>query len=215
MKSFGSNSECELKRRIGMGTRVRSSIVLLAFVVCVCSASARVIGAQAPARQPSVTTDVVYGHKDGLALTLDVHRSAHPNGAGVISIVSGGWQSSVELAQIFTQAYPPFIEKGFTVFAVRHGSWPRYPMSAIVADMRRSVRFIRQHAKEYGVDPDRLGVFGGSRRAARAAARYDRQLRGSVGRRRRAQGIQSRRGHTLTRNARSPVECSWHSTTGC
>jgi hypothetical protein len=63
MKSFGSNSECELKRRIGMGTRVRSSIVLLAFVVCVCSASAHVIGAQAPARQPSVTTGVVYGHR--------------------------------------------------------------------------------------------------------------------------------------------------------
>ena len=64
-----------------------------------------------------MTTDVVYGHKDGLALTLDVHRSARPNGAGVISIVSGGWQSSVELAQIFTQAYPPLIEKGFKVFA--------------------------------------------------------------------------------------------------
>ena len=28
--------------------------------------------------------------------------------------------------------------------------------------MRRSVRFIRQHAKEYGVDPNRIGVFGGS-----------------------------------------------------
>ena len=26
-----------------------------------------------PARQPAVTTDVVYGHKDGLTLTLDVH----------------------------------------------------------------------------------------------------------------------------------------------
>jgi acetyl esterase/lipase len=145
------------------GTRSRSSVVLLALLACACSATARGIGTvPAPARQPSVTTDVVYGHKDGLALTLDVHRSARPNGAGVISIVSGGWQSSVELAQIFTQAYPPFIEKGFTVFAVRHGSWPRYPMSSIVADMRRSVRFIRQHAKEYGVDPNRLGVFGGS-----------------------------------------------------
>jgi len=141
-----------------MGTRVRSSIVLLAFVVCVCSASARVIGAQAPARQPSVTTDVVYGQKeDGLALTLDVHRPAHPNGAGLISIVSGGWQSSVELARIFTQAYPPLSEKGFTIFAVRHGSWPTYPLSSIVADMRRSVRFVRQHAKEYGVDPSRIG----------------------------------------------------------
>jgi hypothetical protein len=102
-----------------------------------------VVRQQAPAPQPSVTADVVYGHKDGLALTLDVHRPAHPNGAGLISIVSGGWQSSVELARIFTQAYPPLNEKGFTVFAVRHGSWPRYPLSSIVADMRRSVRFIR------------------------------------------------------------------------
>jgi acetyl esterase/lipase len=134
-----------------------------ALVACVCAASAPVIShAQVPEHQPPVTTDVVYGHKDGLALTLDVHRSARPDGAGLISIVSGGWQSSVELARIFSQAYLPFIENGFTVFAVRHGSWPRYPMSSIVADMRRSVRFIRQHAKEYGVDPNRLGVFGSS-----------------------------------------------------
>jgi hypothetical protein len=106
------------------GTRLRSPVVLVTLVACACSASpAQVDDAQAPARQPSVTTDVVYGHKDGLALTLDVHRPAHPNGAGLISIVSGGWQSSVELARIFTQAYPPLNEKGFTIFAVRHGSF--------------------------------------------------------------------------------------------
>jgi acetyl esterase/lipase len=28
--------------------------------------------------------------------------------------------------------------------------------------VRRSVRFIRQHAGEYGVDPNRIGVYGGS-----------------------------------------------------
>ena len=79
------------------GTLLRSSIVLLALVACACSATTRSIGAvPAPARQPSVTTDVVYGHKDGLALTFDVHRPAEPNGAGVIAIVSGRWQSSVE-----------------------------------------------------------------------------------------------------------------------
>jgi hypothetical protein len=78
--------------------RWRSSVALLALVACVYSASsAQVDAVPPPARQPSVTTDVVYGHKDGLALTLDVHRPAHPNGAGLISIVSGGWQSSVEL----------------------------------------------------------------------------------------------------------------------
>ena len=80
---------------------LRSSVTLLALVACACSATARGIGTvPAPARQPSVTTDVVCGHKDGLALTLDVHRPANPNGAGLIPIVSGGWQSSVELARI-------------------------------------------------------------------------------------------------------------------
>jgi len=145
------------------GARWRSPVAILALVACVWLASPSVAGdPQAPAGQPSMTADVVYGHRDELALTLDVHRPARPNGAGLISIVSGGWQSSVELARIFSQAYPPLTEKGFTVFAVRHGSWPGYPLSSIVADMRRSVRFIRQHAKEYRVDPSRLGAFGSS-----------------------------------------------------
>jgi acetyl esterase/lipase len=147
------------------GTRLRSPVVLLALVACVCSASAPVIGdAQAPARQLSVTRDVVYGHKDGLALTFDVNRPAQPNGAGVIAIVSGGWQSSVEMSRLIVDGYlsPLLNEKGFTVFAVRHGSSPRYPMSAIVSDVRRAVRFIRRHAGEYGVDTSRIGVYGGS-----------------------------------------------------
>jgi acetyl esterase/lipase len=110
-----------------------------------------------------VTTDVVYGHKDGLALTFDVHRPARANGAGVIAIVSGGWQSSVEMGHLIARGlYPPLNEKGFTVFAVRHGSSPRYPMSAIVADVRRAVRFIRRQAGEYDVHPGRIGVYGGS-----------------------------------------------------
>jgi len=78
----------------------------------------RIGTAAAPAPQPSVTTDVVYGHKDGLALTFDVHRPAQPNGAGLIWIVSGGWQSSVEMGRLMAQNYPPLNEKGFTIFAV-------------------------------------------------------------------------------------------------
>src|SRR5262249_22507803 len=32
----------------------------------------------------------------------------------------------------------------------------------IVSDVRRAVRFIRHNAKQWGIDPNRLGVFGGS-----------------------------------------------------
>ena len=179
-----------------MGTRVRSSIVLLAFVACVCSASARVIGS--PGTRASALGDDGCGVRaQGGRPGAHARRAppAQPNGAGLISIVSGGWQSSVEIAQIFAQAYPPLNEKGFTVFAVRHGSWPRYPLSSIVADMRRSVRFIRQHAKEYGVDPNRIGVFGSSAGGHLALLLGDDgRLRRSVGLRPGAQGIQSCRG---------------------
>ncbi len=56
----------------------------------------------------------------------------------------------------------PFTDKGYTAFVVRHGSAPKYTVPEAVADMRRAVRFIHLHAKDYGIDADRLGVVGGS-----------------------------------------------------
>jgi acetyl esterase/lipase len=149
-----------------MSIRMRGAFrwlaVLAAVLTYACAASTPGPASAPGSRQPSVSSDVVYGHKDGLALTLDVYRPSRPNGAGIISIVSGGWQSSVEMSGYIAAYYPPLNERGFTVFAVRHGSSPRYPMSAIVADVRRAIRFIRQNAGTYAVDPNRIGVFGSS-----------------------------------------------------
>ena len=54
------------------------------------------------------------------------------------------------------------LDRGFTVFAVRHGSSPRFKIPEAYADVRRAVRFVRFHASTYGIDPDRPGVYGGS-----------------------------------------------------
>ena len=90
-----------------MSNCLRSFVALAALLTCACAPSvAGLAGAPEPARQPSVTKNVVYGHKDGLALTFDVYRPAHPNGAGVISIVSGGWQSSVEMGSFIAAPIP-------------------------------------------------------------------------------------------------------------
>jgi acetyl esterase/lipase len=48
------------------------------------------------------------------------------------------------------------------VFQVVHGSQPKFMLPEIVEDIHRAVRFIRAHASEYGVDPNRLGISGGS-----------------------------------------------------
>lgn len=113
--------------------------------------------------QVDIVPDVVYGHKDGMALTFDVLKPrANPNGTAVIFIVSAGYVSSYTPPQQSATRFKALLEKGFTVITVRHGSSPKYLVPEIVADVRRAVRFIRFNAKQWGIDPDRLGVFGGS-----------------------------------------------------
>jgi acetyl esterase/lipase len=109
--------------------------------------------------------DVVYGRSYGTALTLDVIRpTGKQNGAGVIVVVSGGWFSAHESigGPFITPYFDALTKRGYTVFAVCHGCQPRYQIPEILDMMNRSVRFIRLHANEYGIDPQRLGITGGS-----------------------------------------------------
>ncbi|HUE70300.1 MAG TPA: alpha/beta hydrolase [Pirellulaceae bacterium] len=110
----------------------------------------------------AITDDVVYGHKDGMALTFDVIQPKSPNGAGVLFLQSGGWYSTWRPSKDLVPASMPLLSKGFTVFIVRHGSAPKYTVPEAVADVRKCVRFIRLNADDYGVDPQRLGALGGS-----------------------------------------------------
>jgi len=109
--------------------------------------------------------DVVYGRKFGVALTLDVFTpTAVPaNGAAAIFVVSGGWFSSHESIDGIVPRYiAPLTARGYTAFAVVHGSQPKFTIPEIVQDMNRAVRFIRLHAADYKVDPNRFGIYGGS-----------------------------------------------------
>ncbi|TWT81035.1 Acetylxylan esterase precursor [Planctomycetes bacterium CA13] len=109
----------------------------------------------------TITPDVVYGHKSGLAMTFDVFRPTdNANGAGVLFMVSGGWFSSWSPPEQTQGMFKPLTDQGFTVFAVRHGSSPKFSIPEAVADVRRSVRFLRSNAERFKVDPERLGVYG-------------------------------------------------------
>lgn len=119
------------------------------------------------AREFTVSPDVVYGHKAGMALTYDVVRPKDQNGAAILFIVSGGWVSRWSPIDAFVKVesktpnlYETAIDKGYTLFIVRHGSSPYFKVPDAVADVRRGVRHIRQNAESYGIDANRLGVFG-------------------------------------------------------
>ena len=119
-----------------------------------------------PARaadEPSSTRkqDVIYGRKGGVVLTMDVFTPKQsPSGAAVIFAVSGGWFSAHEA--INPLFYDELLKRGYTVFAVVHGSQPKYVIPEILQDMHRAVRYIRHNAKEFGIDPNRIGITGAS-----------------------------------------------------
>lgn len=109
----------------------------------------------------TVTPDVVYGHKDGMALTMDVFTpKSSPRGVGLIFMVSGGWVSAWGPPEKTAGLFQPLLNSGYTVLAVRHGSSPRYVIPEIAVDVRSALKYIAQHADELQVDPQRLGVFG-------------------------------------------------------
>jgi acetyl esterase/lipase len=91
--------------------------------------------------------DVIYGHRDGMALTYDVFKPVkHANGALVVNMVSAGWRSSWAPPEERQARYQALIDKGFTVVALYHSSAPRFKVPDAVADVRLGMRHIKLHA---------------------------------------------------------------------
>ena len=107
------------------------------------------------------TEDVIYGRKFGVSLTMDVFAPKEKaNGRGVIWCVSGGWVSNRDAVNVVFAK--PFLDRGYTVFEVVHGSQPKFTIPEVLDDMHRAVRFIKANAAKYKVDPDQLGIAGAS-----------------------------------------------------
>ena len=110
----------------------------------------------------SVKSDVVYGHKDGMALVYSVLQPDNANGASIVFMVSGGWFSRWSPAERYARQFEDMLAAGFTVIPVHHGSAPRYKVPEAYADVSRAIRHIKLHAANLNIDPDRIGVTGGS-----------------------------------------------------
>lgn len=108
--------------------------------------------------------EVIYGRKDGMALTMNVLTpKTKSNNRGIILAISAGMRSSFSMAMEWSVSVAqPYLMKGYTVFEVCHGSTPKYNNIDITEDMHRAVRFIRYNAEKYNIEPNKLGITGAS-----------------------------------------------------
>jgi len=108
------------------------------------------------------TEDVVYGRADGSALLADI---AQPPGDGpfpaVVSVHGGRWVGGHKKD---TSSIKPrdWAQLGFFAMTIDYRLAKATPAPACYQDMLCAIRYVRAHAAQYRVDPNRIFVIGQS-----------------------------------------------------
>lgn len=115
--------------------------------------------------------------KGVIAPWIEMIQPAKPNGAAIISIPGGGYRHMAWDKEGLDIAHW-FAARGVTGFALAyrlpHDGWGGGPLTPL-ADAQRAIRLVRAHAKEWGIDPNRIAVTGfsaGGHLCANLAAQF-------------------------------------------
>lgn len=115
----------------------------------------------APRDPVAYIRDVPYSEANHQPLLLDIAqpatRPAAPRPA-IVHIHGGGWIKGEREAE----ANNDLAAHGFFTVSIDYRLAPRHIFPAPLEDCKAAVRWLRAHAVTYHVDPDRIGVWGGS-----------------------------------------------------
>lgn len=115
-----------------------------------------------------VKRDVVYSTATGTDLTLDViyswatdYTEEKPVLPLVVFVQGSGWTTPDRGGQL--PQLGEFARRGFVVATVGHRSiFEGHPLPAQLVDVKCAIRFLRAHARDYGIDPARVAIWGTS-----------------------------------------------------
>ena len=127
-----------------------------------------------------VKTDIEYSRVGGDALRLD---ACVPEGAGpfpaVILVHGGGW-SGGDKTQGVDPLFIPLTRAKIAWFSINYRLAPKHHYPAPVEDVEAAIRWVKAHAAEFKVDPNRLALLGesaGGHLVAQTAVRAQDQTR--------------------------------------
>lgn len=107
-----------------------------------------------------VREDVEYGSCNGQPLILDIARPKNAEGKlpAVLLIHGGGWQAGNKNS--LRPMIREFAKHGYVAMTVGYRLAPKHRAPAQVEDCKCAVRWVRAHADELGIDPERIGAMG-------------------------------------------------------
>ncbi|MBC8868529.1 MAG: alpha/beta hydrolase [Planctomycetes bacterium] len=118
--------------------------------------------------EPQTHRDIAYTTHEDEQRTLDLYAPAEGNDHPVaIWIHGGGWRRGDKLG--VQQKPAAFVEKGFVFVSVNYRFVPNVTVKEMTGDIAKAIKWVHDHAEEYGGSPDNLFVIGHSAGAHLAA----------------------------------------------
>jgi pectinesterase len=110
---------------------------------------------------------ITYVQRGAHGLQLDLYLPARAGAgpvpgtvAGIVFVHGGGWRAGVR--DNFAPMAIRMAQRGYAAATISYRLSPEALYPAAVQDARAAVRWMRTHANEYGIDPGRIAIGGGS-----------------------------------------------------
>jgi acetyl esterase/lipase len=104
--------------------------------------------------------DVTYSPKTGLKLDLACPKNLAAPAPAILVIHGGCWQEIGGNRKTCLPMAFNLAEHGYVAAAVSHRKASDAPFPAQLHDVKCAVRWLRAHAEQYHIDPERIGVLG-------------------------------------------------------
>lgn len=107
------------------------------------------------------TPDIAYGKGGEVDLQLNLARPAAPGEAphpAIVIIHGGAWRAGHR--RMHDELARELAKRGYVAATVSYRFCPEHIFPAQVEDVKCAVRYLRAHAAEYDLDPERIGAIG-------------------------------------------------------
>ena len=119
----------------------------------------------AEASDVKVIRDIPYREGDSKAWHLDLAMPREPADdlrPALVIVHGGGWRGGSRTVDVFQKMMSEYARKGYVTVNIDYRLTGESPFPACIEDVKCAVRWLRAHAGEYQVDPDRIGAYGHS-----------------------------------------------------
>ncbi|MGH9402341.1 MAG: alpha/beta hydrolase, partial [Terriglobia bacterium] len=130
--------------------------MILSTAIASASASAQTVKLLWPNGAPGAIGDT---DLDRPSLEIFLPEPSKAVGTGVVVCPGGGYEN-LSMVKEGSQVAEWLNQFGVAAFVVKYRLGPRYHYPAEFDDGIRAMRYVRYHAKEYGVSTDRIGIWG-------------------------------------------------------